>query len=391
MNALVVIVAVLALFPAGLFLFNLFLYRRCPKTGVANAPVSVLIPARNEESAIADAVESVLIDPNPNLEVLVLDDHSTDRTAAVVSGMAARDSRVRLHQAPPLPSGWCGKQHACHVLSMLATRDWLVFMDADVRMERGALPRMVRFMEKSGASLGSGVPRQVTSSFTERLLIPLIHFVLLSYLPLSRMRRSTDPAYAAGCGQLFIAKRPDYLSSGGHSAIRSTLHDGLKLPAQFRKHGFKSDLFDATDLARVRMYQNAAEVWKGLGKNATEGMGHPKLIGPFTVLLFGGQIAPWLLVATATKAWPLWWLTLVLSSAFLPLIVRLVAALLFKQPAGAALLHPLGVAGLLAVQWCALIRKFRGQPESWRGRVYNSGGVTPVRPLPLAPSGHEVV
>lgn len=390
MNTFLVIVAVLALFPAGLFLFNLVLYRRCPKAVGMIKPVSVLIPARNEEISIAAALESVLADPNPDLEVVVLDDHSSDKTAEIVAGFARRDPRVRLHRAPPLPAWWCGKQHACHVLSTLASHGWLIFLDADVRLERRSVGRMVRFMESEGASLGSGVPRQVTASFSERLLIPLIHFVLLSFLPLIRMRRSTDPAYAAGCGQLFIAKRADYEASGGHAAIRSTLHDGLRLPAQFRRHGFKTDLFDATDLAWVRMYQTGAEVWRGLGKNATEGMGHPKLIGPFTVLLLGGQVAPWALIAFIAMKGALGWTLLACCATLIPLLVRVIAALRFKQPVGAALLHPFGIAGLLFIQWAAFIRKLRGRSETWRGRVYSPDSNATATPLPMAPSSQEV-
>ena len=390
MNALLVIVAVLALFPAGLFLFNLVLYRRCPKPTGRAQPVSVLIPARNEETSIAAALESVLADPDPALEVLVLDDHSTDRTPEIVSAFARRDPRVRLCHAPPLPSGWCGKQHACHILGTLASHDWLVFMDADVRLEPGSILRMIRFMEARRASLGSGVPRQVTTSFSERLLIPLIHFVLLSFLPLIRMRRSTDPSYAAGCGQLFIARRADYEECGGHSAIRASLHDGLKLPAQFRKHGFKTDLFDATDLAWVRMYQTGEEVWRGLGKNATEGMGHPKLIGPFTVLLLGGQVAPWVLIPFVAMKGSLGWTVLACCATLVPMLVRIIAALRFKQPIGAALLHPVGIVGLLFIQWTALIRKLRGQPQTWRGRAYVPDAAGSGSQLPMAPSRQEV-
>lgn len=390
MNTLLVVVAVLALFPAGLFLLNLVLYRRCPKAKGTRQPVSVLIPARNEEMSIGAALESVLADSNPGLEVVVLDDHSSDKTVEIVAGIARRDPRVRLSKAPPLPSGWCGKQHACHVLSTLASHPWLIFLDADVRLERGSIDRMVVFMQSTGASLASGVPRQVTTSFSERLLIPLIHFVLLSFLPLIRMRTSTAPAYAAGCGQLFIAKREDYEACGGHSAIRTTLHDGLRLPAQFRKHGFKTDLFDATDLAWVRMYQTGAEVWRGLGKNATEGMGHPRLIGPFTVLLLGGQVAPWILIPFIATQGAMGWTLLACCATLIPLLVRVIAALRFKQPIGAALLHPFGIAGLVFIQWSALVRKLRGRSETWRGRAYSPVANASPAALPMAPSSQEV-
>src|SRR5688572_12520623 len=122
---LAIISLVLAAIPVVLFLVNLFFYR--PTAPVTSVPptinpllsdsLSVLIPARNEEKNIRSTLEAVLANRGVEFEVVVLDDHSSDSTAAIVSEFAARDSRVRLESAPPLPSGWCGKQHACHILA----------------------------------------------------------------------------------------------------------------------------------------------------------------------------------------------------------------------------------------------------------------------------------
>ena len=243
----------LALFPAVLFLRNLALYAPPPlASGRLRVSCSVLIPARNEESTIANAVRSVLRNQGADFEVIVLDDDSADQTAQIVRALANDDGRVHLATAPPLPAGWCGKQHACHVLAHLAQHPLLIFMDADVRLKPDALTRMSAFMEQSGAALASGVPQQETRTFSERLLIPLIHFVLLGFLPINRMRASRDPVFGAGCGQLFVARREAYHSSGGHSAIRATLHDGPKLARVFRAAGFATDLFDATCIAECR-------------------------------------------------------------------------------------------------------------------------------------------
>jgi len=187
----------LALVPAVLFLRNLALYAPPPlANGRVRARCSVLIPARNEESTIANAVRSVLRNQGADFEVIVLDDDSADQTAQIVRALANDDGRVHLATAPPLPAGWCGKQHACHVLAHLAQHPLLIFMDADVRLKPDALARMSAFMEQSGAALASGVPQQETRTFSERLLIPLIHFVLLGFLPINRMRASRDPVLA---------------------------------------------------------------------------------------------------------------------------------------------------------------------------------------------------
>jgi hypothetical protein len=268
-----------------------------------------------------------------------------------------------------LPSGWCGKQHACQVLSTLARHPLLVFMDADVRLAPDALWRMAAFMEQRRADLASGVPRQITGTWLERLLIPLVHFVLLGYLPMFLARLFQWQAFAAGCGQLFMARAEAYRQAGGHAAVRATLHDGLKLPRAFRRAGLRTDLFDATPVALCRMYHHAAEVWNGLAKNASEGMATPVAIGIWTLLLGGGQVLPFLLLAGA-PGWTGPGLGHAAAAAVCAILPRLLAAWRFRQPVGSALLQPVGVLLFLAIQWTALIRSLRRQPASWRGRSY---------------------
>ncbi len=230
--------------------------------------ISVLVPARNEEHNIRATVQSILASRGVEFEVILLDDQSTDRTAEIARELASADSRLRLESAPPLPAGWCGKQHACHVLSTLPRHPLLVFLDADVRLTPDALERTANFLEISHVDLASGIPRQETVTFSERLLIPLVHFILLGFLPLHRMRRSNHPALAAGCGQLILV--------------------------------------------------------------------------------------------------------LTLLAVVLAYLPRLLMALRFGQSFGSALLHPLGVIGVLAIQWYALARWLLGCPAYWKGRNYGT-------------------
>ena len=194
------------------------------------------------------------------------------------------------------------------------------------------------------------VPRQELGTFSDRLLLPLIHFVLLGFLPMHAMRRTRWPSMSAGCGQLFIARRDAYEQCGGHAMLRGSLHDGLKLPRVFREAGFRTTLFDATDLATCRMYQTNGETWRGLGKNATEGLAAPGTIVPMTVLLLGGQVLPFLLLAFAPVL-PANAFVFAGMAAVLASLPRLVAVWRFRQPIGSALLHPLGV---LALHVCRL-------------------------------------
>ncbi len=377
----------LAAVPAGLFALNLPVYRPLPveggegefqlgtreDAGVATGPrhsrVSVLIPARDEEQNLRATLEAVLANHEGDFEVIVLDDHSTDGTAALVNGIAAKDPRVRLVSAPPLPAGWCGKQHACHVLARLARNPLLVFMDADVRLEPDALARMASFMKRTDLALASGIPRQELGTMSERLLIPLVHFILLGFLPMQAMRRTRWPAMSAGCGQLFVARRDAYERCGGHSMLRGSLHDGLKLPRTFRRAGFATDLFDATDLATCRMYRSNADTWRGLHRNSTEGLAASGTILPMTVLLFGGQVLPFILLALAPmlSVSALVFAGMGVSLAYMP---RLMASRIFRQPLDGAWLHPVGVLALLAIQWHAFAGHLAGKPSRWKGRNY---------------------
>ncbi len=344
--------------PAALFCANLGRYRE-PLAAGEPGRISVLIPARDEAAGIAAAVESVLASTGVELEVIVMDDASTDGTGAIVERMAAQDGRVRLERAPLLPAGWNGKQHACWALAHAARYDVLCFVDADVRLQPEALARMAGFLADNG--LVSGFPRQVTGTWMEWMLLPLIHFVLLGFLPLDRMRAGTDPAFAAGCGQFLMARREAYFKSGGHAEIRETMHDGLRLPRLFRAAGYRTDLADLTPLATCRMYTTAPQVWNGLAKNATEGIADPWRIAPISAILFLGQVLPFLLVFWTPWALP------GIAAAWLP---RVLGVQRFKQDWRGALLHPLGIFLLLAVQWYALARKLMGGSVSWKTRAY---------------------
>jgi hypothetical protein len=368
----VVIALAFATLPALLYFRNAMLFRPPPvisDTTLSPATLSVLIPARNEESAIAAALESVLESRGVDLEVVVLDDHSEDRTAAIVSDFAARDARVRLEAAPELPVGWCGKQHACYTLSKLATRDTFVFLDADVRLTPDALARLAAFQRKSNAPLVSGFPRQETGTLLEKLVIPLIHWLLLSFLPFDRMRKDLRPSLGAGCGQLFLTTRDAYERVGGHAAIRESLHDGVMLPRAYRAAGLMTDVCDATDLATCRMYRNARQVWFGLAKNAQEGLAAPRLILATTTLLVCGQVLPALLWTVAALLTPIEAALLGVATvaSYAP---RLHAAWRFRQSWLGAVLHPLGVACLLAIQWFSVLRSAVGRPVGWKGRAH---------------------
>lgn len=361
---------ILAGIPTAMFLVNLRFFR-VPRSHDGKEPmeVSVLIPARDEAAHIGRALECVLQSRDVVLEVIVLDDHSSDETPRIVREISGRDPRVKLASAPPPPAGWCGKQHACRELAHRARHDVLIFMDADVEPAPDACRALAAELAGGRAGLVSMFPRQITKSFSERLVIPLIHLILLGFLPLWQMRRSRKPSLAAGCGQIFAANKAEYVAAGGHEAIKASRHDGITLPRAFRRAGIMTDVFDGTHLAACRMYSSAGQLVNGLAKNATEGLASPRLIIPATIILLGGQVLPviwWIVALAGGQAAASVWAG---SAVILTIGVRLIAAARFDQSILGAMLNPAGVVYLLFIEWYAFGRHLIRRPIAWRGRT----------------------
>jgi hypothetical protein len=368
MTALLTAIAILAMIPAANTLINLFLLRT-PEMPKDAPQVAILIPARNEEANIGSCVDAALASVGANVEVIVLDDGSTDRTREIVEARASRDSRLRVSSAPELPPGWMGKPHACQVLSQLTERPFLLFVDADVRLERDAAARLV---PPAGVDLVSGVPHQRMQGAIEMAVIPMINTLIYGYLPLAFMRLSKHPAFTAACGQMLMVRASAYRRSGGHAAIANFMHDAMQLAKLFRRNGLRTDLVDGTRLAECRMYDNSTAVIEGFTKNATEGMARPVALPVWTVLLAGGHLLS--LVATAANLLTGTYATapgecVVAATACLAL-ARTLQAIKCRDSAATVFLHPFGILLTLAIQWRALFRALRGGRVTWRGRSY---------------------
>ena len=349
---------------------NLRAYAPPPKADPADDTfVSVCIPCRNEESNIAEVVRCVLNSGHERLEVLVYDDESTDRTDEILRTLAAEDHRVRAVEAVSLPTGWVGKQHACSRLANASRGDWLLFIDADVRLESDAIGRALAFAHQTRAGLVSTFPRQITGTLGEALIVPMIFYILIGYLPFKSMRRTLSTSASAGCGQFILAERQAYFESGGHAAIRDSMHDGVKLPRLFRKAGHRTDLFDGTTVCRVRMYTGFTQTWRGFTKNAYEGLGSIGLLVFLTLLHLAVHIVPWILfpmlLVTGNAGPALVFAAIVI---LLQITQRLMLTHRFGHSAALAPLHPFSIVLLTMIQWYSFVLH-RSSGRSWKGRT----------------------
>jgi cellulose synthase/poly-beta-1,6-N-acetylglucosamine synthase-like glycosyltransferase len=374
MEVLALICLIMALIPFCLAVINLLFYRPLrPVKPAAPMAMSVLIPARNEAARIRPVLEAVMRNAGDEAEIIIGDDGSTDATADIVKQFADTDPRIRLISIDrSKDEGWAGKNLACYQLAGAASHDLLVFVDADVILADDGLQRLADyFAEQPGVALLSGFPRQIIGTFWEAMLIPLIHFLLLGFLPFVGVRFTRHPMFGTACGQLVAVRREAYLAVDGHQAFKSFLHDGLHLPRKLRAAGYRTDLADFTDLAATRMYENTPDLRAGLKKNAHEAMATPVGLPVWTAILVLGQVLPIILALVLLMVDPAGEaLTYALIATALGFALRGLMALMFRQPALGVLLHPFGVAALLQLQWSALLNRARGGKVMWKGRQY---------------------
>jgi chlorobactene glucosyltransferase len=214
---LVSIVVLLALIGIALItVVNAFFWQRLGEDPRASKQpmVSILIPARNEAAVIDRTVRSLLVQTYFNLEIIVLDDNSSDGTADVVQSVAGPKSRLRVVSGSTLPPPWLGKNWACHQLAQLARGEILIFTDADVSWAPHAVSALVAKMDRTQADLLTIWPTQQTQSWAERLTVPLMALVVIGYLPLPLVHYTRWPMFAAANGQCLAFRRQAYMGQG---------------------------------------------------------------------------------------------------------------------------------------------------------------------------------
>lgn len=329
--------------------------------------VSVLIPARNEERRIGPCIES-LVSRHPSVvEILVYDDHSTDKTVDVVSRWAEKDARIRVIPPVPLPAGWCGKPFACAQLAKAASGVWLLFLDADTQVQPEAVASAVHEARSREATLLSCWPGLSLESFWEHLLMPMLGFCLFNLFPAPLSLKRKDPSLGMAHGACILAQKETYDRLGGHELVKDEILEDAMLARRWRQHGEYSVLLDGTDLVRLRMYTSFGEIWRGFQKNFYPAFRHEGSFWAYLALHFVAFLAPFAGIAS------IWYkagaLRLLAASLLCVLGSRLLLAWRFRQPVWPALLHPLAETLLIALALSSYYRA-RNQGVEWKGRRY---------------------
>jgi chlorobactene glucosyltransferase len=347
-------------------------------SGEAVPQVTAIVPARDEEANIARCLHGLLAQdyPSARLRVVVVDDHSADATRAIAGAVVARQPRVSLLDAPPLPPGWLGKCHACWVGADAANgeSEWLCFLDADVRPGASLLLRAVATARAEGLDLLSLAPRQELGSFAERLVMPCGLYLMAFYQDLGHLQsRSGDDATATG--QFMLVRRAVYQATGGHAAVRTLIAEDVALARLIKRAGGRVALHDGREAISARMYTGWRSLWEGVAKNLVDMLGGPV---PTLVTAFAGTAiawAAWLIPAVdavscaqgslsgCTALGP----ALIASLAATGLHVA--GAQYFGIPLWYGLLFPLGYTAGAVMAIDSLRLRLRGR-VTWKGRTY---------------------
>jgi len=333
------------------------------KSRFTNPTISVLVPARNEEHNLPACLESLLaLDPAP-AEILVLDDHSTDKTREIIQGFAFKHKQIRGIRGKELPAGWVGKTWACHQLSQEASGEILVFTDADNTYHPAALERSVRWMQALNLDMLSAFPQQTLKTLPEKLVIPVVDLFVYSMLPLWLTRFSPFPSLAAANGQWMVFRKEAYDTLGGHKEMASEIVEDVAMSRKTKKRGLHLLATPGTGTVYGRMYRNAEEVRAGFAKNlfGLTGFHSGLFFLIFSMLLLTMVIPYGLLIFSPGLA--------VAGTVILNLLIRMLLVLAYRHPPFVSIvLHPISIlytARIALHSW----NSYRKGSITWKGRA----------------------
>jgi chlorobactene glucosyltransferase len=339
--------------------------------------VTVIVPARNEARNIERCVTSILATTYPNLELLVIDDSSTDATAEIARRAIGADFRARVMRNAPLPDGWFGKQWACAAGAKVATGTVLQFTDADTVHSPDLVTRSVNAIVRTDADLFSIAGRQELGGFWEKVIQPQI-FTLLSmrYGGTESVNRSSRVRDKIANGQCIFVKRESYDAVGGHAAVRASVAEDLMLAQRFFAVRKRVVLMLGFKQLSTRMYESLPEIVGGWRKNVFAGGLDAVPFGRFGRILFPlalllppilellPPLALALSIFVGASSTVLSW---ALISAAVTLGWWMAAYDAVDESPVYALTYPLGALLLLYIFFTAVIR---GRRVRWKGRTY---------------------
>jgi chlorobactene glucosyltransferase len=339
----------------------------------SDSTVSIILPVRNQANTVSECVTSLVELDFPRKEIIVVDGNSTDGTREILNSF---DGEIRIVSEDPLPSGWVGKNWACHTGYKHAKGDLLMFTDGDSIHSSDSLTKTVNFLEASKADLVTLAPAAILRTFWEKLLQPPIFWLIMLFVGGKWVNDDNKPRWALGNGQYMLFRRGAYDKIGGHYAVRDRISEDYSLGRLIKANGLRLRMVTASDSLGVRMYSSLPEIWRGWRKNFYSVSGnHPLfratyrlvllftfLVLPFVVLGYGTYLAP-------TNPWNVYLFTGAFMAFFLWLGPIILDRSIRVNPIYALLL-PIAMLFYIGIGIDSTIRGALGMGFSWKGRVY---------------------
>jgi chlorobactene glucosyltransferase len=374
----IIIAAVLVLFLANLVLNLKNLKRPDVNSKIPQeAPlISVMVPARDEEANIGRCVASLQKQDYPDYEILVLDDNSGDRTAEIVAGMAENDNRIRLIRGEPLPDDWAGKPFACYQLAKKARGSWFIFVDADTEHAPHMLRSVLDLAIKTKASLLSGFPRQLADTLPLKIVMPVMYFFILGWLPIWWLQRSGTPKPSLAIGQFLMFPREDYWRMGGHKVVQTRIVEDVWFGIETCRHGGRHVAVDLSSVVECTMYGDIKGAWVGIGRSIYSiAATMPLALLFLAAMVVACYLGPfyWLWRGFMIIDVPTFWREVVAAQVCVIFLMRWMVDNRFKEPNSSVFFHPLGTMFFILNLFYIGMRLLVGAGVSWKERVYGSG------------------
>lgn len=342
--------------------------------------VSVIIPARNEEKNIERCVKTLLSQnyPKKMLEIIVIDDNSTDKTSEIVKEIIKNNPNVKLIQAPELPKNWCGKPHACWIGANASSGDMLFFLDADTYSEPSLINSGISYLETNKLDFLSLLPKFVLSTFSEKLFMPIQFFNVFLGFSFKKMNDQKDTNTIAA-GACMLIKRDVYFASNGHKSVANFIQEDVEYVRILKKLNYKVNMINADKIISVRMYENFISIWQGFSKSGSSLFGNyyrVAYIASLTLLSVILSVAlPVLTMYNNFYLQPIFSIEFIsFVIAIIQLIVYVAFQILFlktlKVPIIYCALYPIGYFVVSMLMFNS-IRVSKIKRKKWKGRIYN--------------------
>ncbi len=335
--------------------------------------ISILIPARNEEKNIKDCLISLAKQNYSNIEILVLDDDSSDDTASIIKNISKKFKNIRLIKGKPLKDGWTGKNYACHQLYRKSKGEYLFFTDADTVHRDDSVESAISCLDSEKLDILSACPEQIMKSFHERMVINLISFQLL-IPPLLFIKRSKIPVFGSGIGSLLLVKRNIYKKLGGHRRIRDSCVEDTTISKLFIKMGYKFMIFNGVKTYSTRPYDNFGEIYDGFCRIFMGNFNNKISISLIILVLFVFFLFPFfilLLLPFITFYRDILFyvnLFLILFQILVILLARLMAVIKINGKIYDIFLHPISIFYMIFMNLKLIFQKRKEAYTSWKGR-----------------------